>query len=78
MRRHTRSSSLWVAAFMLYFLFVAAPAAHAYIDPASGSMVWQAVVAGLLGAAVGIKVFWRRIMGFFTRRPAKDRTAESE
>lgn len=78
MRRRTRSNALWVTAFLLYFLIVAVPAAHAYIDPASGSMVWQAVVAGLLGAAVGIKVFWRRIWAFVTRRPVKDRPAESE
>jgi len=65
---------------LVYFTMVAAPAAHAYIDPGTGSYVFQVVVGALLGAAVAIKVFWRRIWGFFTRRPvnAKDHSAEPE
>ena len=33
----------------------------AYLDPGSGSLVAQAVVAGVAGAAVAAKVGWRRI-----------------
>ena len=33
----------------------------AYLDPGSGSMIAQAVVAGVAGAAVVGKVGWRRI-----------------
>jgi hypothetical protein len=40
----------------------------AYIDPSSASLVWQGIVAGVLGAGVAIKVFWKRIVGFVTRR----------
>lgn len=41
----------------------------AYIDPGSGSMVLQMVVAALLGAAVTVKLQWRRLRGRFGRRP---------
>ena len=71
---------MWIAAFLVYFLVATAPAAHAYIDPGAGSYVFQVVVGALLGAAVAIKVFWRRIWGFLTRRSVKmkDRAADTE
>ncbi len=40
----------------------------AYIDPQSGSYIFQVVVGALLGAGVAIKVFWRRIVNFVTRK----------
>lgn len=39
----------------------------AYLDPGTGSVVLQMVVGGVLGAALTIKLFWRRIVGFFKR-----------
>jgi hypothetical protein len=39
--------------------------AMAYLDPGSGSMVMQLLLAGFAGAAVGLKVFWRKILAFF-------------
>jgi hypothetical protein len=39
----------------------------AYLDPGSGSYMLQMLVAGLFGASVGIKTFWKQIKGFFTR-----------
>jgi hypothetical protein len=33
-----------------------------YIDPATGSFVLQSLIAGVLGAAVTIRIFWRRII----------------
>lgn len=40
----------------------------AYLDAASGSMIVQAVVAGVAGAAVFAKLFWRRLTSPFRRR----------
>jgi hypothetical protein len=42
--------------------------AYAYLDPGTGSMILQAVVAGALGSAFAIKMFWQRIVGFFKGR----------
>jgi nitrate/nitrite transporter NarK len=39
--------------------------AHAYLDPGTGSYILQMIVAGLLGAAFAIKLFWMRIKRFF-------------
>lgn len=52
-------------------LLFAAPAA-AYIDPGTGSIVLQALIAGALGAAFAVKRFWKRIVaalrGVFKRQ----------
>jgi hypothetical protein len=50
-------------------LVAAAPAA-AYIDPGTGSVAIQLLVAGVLGAAFGIKRFWKKITAPF-RSPSK-------
>ncbi len=40
----------------------------AYIDAASGSMLIQAIVAGVAGLAVFAKLFWRRLTSPFRRK----------
>lgn len=40
----------------------------AYLDAASGSMVVQAVLAGAAGAAVVLKLGWRRLTSPLRRR----------
>jgi hypothetical protein len=39
----------------------------AYIDPGTGSIIVQALVATFVGAAVAVKLFWHRILIFFGR-----------
>jgi hypothetical protein len=39
----------------------------AYLDAGTGSMIVQATVAGVAGAAVVAKVGWRRMTGSFRR-----------
>jgi hypothetical protein len=73
-----KSRAVWIAAFMVGFVLVLAPAANAYIDPGTGSYVFQVVVGAMLGVAVAVKVFWRRVWGFLTRRSTKEHTADRE
>ena len=48
----------------------------AYLDPGTGSIIIQSIVAGMLGIAVAIKMFWQRIIGYFRFR--KQDPIESE
>jgi hypothetical protein len=52
------------------FLLVASHEAslQAYIDPGTGSMVVQGIIAAVAGAAVMIRLSWARIRGLFSRR----------
>jgi hypothetical protein len=36
----------------------------AYIDPGTGSIILQAIIAGVVGAAIAGKIFWHRILHF--------------
>ena len=42
----------------------------AYLDAGSGTLIVQALVAGTAGAAVVLKLSWRRLTGAFRRRSA--------
>ena len=48
----------------------------AYLDPGTGSYIFQIVIAGLLGAAFAVKVFWVKIktflMGVFSKQKNDD------
>ena len=46
------------------------PPAFAYIDPGTGSMILQLLLAGVAGLGVLCKLFWHRITGFFRRSKA--------
>jgi hypothetical protein len=47
----------------------------AYIDPGTGSIILQALVASVVGAAIAVKLFWHRILKFLGLR--KSSTPES-
>ncbi|WDZ88274.1 hypothetical protein [Micromonospora cathayae] len=40
----------------------------AYLDAGSGSLIVQAVVGGVAGAAVAAKLYWRRLADRFRRQ----------
>jgi hypothetical protein len=50
----------------------------AYIDPGSGSYFFQLLIGGLLGAAVAVKLWWRRIWAFLTGRRDRARARRGD
>lgn len=44
---------------------------YAYIDPGSGSYIFQIIVAGVLGGLYGIKLYWQKIVSFFKNLVSK-------
>jgi hypothetical protein len=60
---------LWRGGGLLLLLLIASERElRAYVDPSSGSLLWQVLLAG----AIGILYYLRKIMGFF-RKKDKDR-----
>lgn len=44
----------------------------AYLDPGSGSFILQILIAGFLGFLLSAKIFWARILAFFSgSKPAE-------
>jgi hypothetical protein len=50
------------------FLIAQPQNVYAYLDPGSGSLVFQVILASLLGVLFSIKTFWKRIISFFRKR----------
>ena len=66
-------TELLSALFLAVLFFLLLPGqAHAYIDPGSGSLIWQVLIAGLLSGLVLVKTYWHRIRRLITgQEPAK-------
>ena len=66
------SNAAWTVAVLLGTLLAAQGRAHAYIDPGTGSYIFQIIIATLLGAGFMIKVYWRKLVRLITRRKPDD------
>jgi len=49
------------------FLLLPINSAFAYLDPGTGSMMVQALIAIFAVVSVSIGIFWRRLRSFFSR-----------
>jgi hypothetical protein len=59
-RAHRAAGSI----VLLSLLVLAAGSVTSYIDAGSGSYIFQLLVGAFVGAALAVKVFWRRIRAF--------------
>jgi hypothetical protein len=50
----------------------------AYLDPGTGSIIIQVVIAGLFGVIFVIKLFWGKIKNLFKKLFANDNKAEEK
>ena len=51
------------------FLFISLTSqAHAYLDPGTGSMMLQIVIASVVGALFTLKTFWSQIKNYFSTK----------
>jgi hypothetical protein len=53
-------------------LFVFPQPAWAYLDPVTGSMIWQVAVGGLLAVTAAIRIYWSKIRSLFSRKASSD------
>jgi len=63
-----------LAVFAIY-LMLASPAAFAYLDPSTGSMVVSAIVGIFASIALAVKTYWYKIKRFFKRNGKQDSTS---
>lgn len=70
-----RSLTSWVA---VATLLAVAPAAHAYLDPSTGSMVISAIVGVAASVALAFRTGWHRVTSWFRRKPPTPPDGEAE
>jgi hypothetical protein len=58
-------------------VLVSSPA-YAYLDPGTGSMLVQGLLAALAVASAGIVAFWTRIRQLFSGRKSPNRPADRD
>ena len=59
-------------------LLLASPAAFAYLDPSTGSMVVSAIVGIFASIALAVKTYWYKIKGWFRRSGKQDPGSREE
>ena len=76
--KHARDSRMKALLVALLLAALSIPsAAHAYVDPGTGSYFLQILLAGILGGAFAVRIYWRRIRRFLARRgPGRDNLEE--
>ncbi len=74
LRRGSRIA-VYVMSVSLFWL-IAAPSAHAYIDPGSSSFIVQMLIGAAAGVGLAVATFWRRIFGFFSRVFGRNKTTQ--
>jgi len=65
--------------FGLHLLDGLLPRPVLYLDPGSGSFILQVLLASILGAGFAVKVYWKKIIGFFKKgKPEQKADEESD
>lgn len=54
----------------LFLVPIHVDSAEAYLDPGTGSIMLQSILALVAGTAVTLKFYWAKVKGFFTQGKA--------
>lgn len=60
-----RKNNLYLLATVFTVLYFVYPQqAHAYLDPGSGSLIFQLIIGAVLGTLVTLRMYWSRVKRF--------------
>lgn len=62
MKHITGSFTLVILTTAIY-----SPAAFAYLDPGTGSLILQGLIAAIAGSILTIKLYWYKLKGFWEK-----------
>jgi len=63
---------------LISFCFLLPSSAHAYLDPGTGSYMFQMLIAGLIGASFAVKVYWKKIVSFFSNSSSEEKESRPD
>jgi hypothetical protein len=69
--RHNPVRIRIVQAAIFWTLLISVQDAHAYLDPGTGSLVIQALIAGFVGASFYIITSWKKLKVFYHEKFGK-------
>ncbi len=65
--KHSNKPAIQILGAVMLCSLLVSPAAFAYLDPSTGSMVVSAIVGIFASIALAVKTYWYKIKGFFKR-----------
>ena len=63
---------------VLLVCWVLSRKAYAYIDPGTGSYIFQMMIAFVVGGLFAVKLFWKKIKGYFNELFFKGKRQEKD
>jgi hypothetical protein len=51
---------------------------HAYVDPSTGSYMFQLVIGSVFGGILAVRVCWKNVRSFLTMRPVSQRASSTD
>ena len=79
MRKHYLG---WALGFLAVWVLAVPGRAMAYLDPGTGSYLFQILIAALVGGLFAVKIFWSRIklflQGLFGKKGEEDAGGEDD
>ena len=77
LKRFVSKTSSYALLAVLASLLLARKA-DAYLDPGTGSYIFQILLAGLVGALFMLKMYWRKIVWFFRKGSSESEATVQE
>lgn len=68
---------IFVVCFCLFIAAFWPATALAYIDPGTGSILIQGIIAAIAAIGVALKLYWHRFIAFFRRKSTQTAPPES-
>lgn len=60
------SNLLTLVVFLSLFLLLMGQQAYAYLDPGTGSYIFQMLLGLMVGAVFAAKIYWQKLISFFS------------
>ncbi len=64
--------------YTLIYMAFGATTAHAYVDPGTGSLIIQGLIASVVAASAAIGLYWQNFKNFFRRGGSSKEDSKAE
>ncbi len=71
-------AALRLATYSALFLIIATDQVYAYLDPGTGSILLQGLLAGIAGGLVVLRLYWAKVKEFLSFNKKKHDKPEKE
>ena len=74
-----KNPTMFTGSKLVIFVLLALPgSAFAYLDPGTGSILIQGLIAAVAAVGVTLRLYWHRFIGFFKRNKQPDSPVKDE